>query len=109
MVKQVEAVFEHGVFRPLEPLSLPEHQRVVITIDDRATTVPYNPRKAEMEWLDVHGNEYIGQWVALEGGTLLSHGPRAVAVRDEARSKGSERPLIVHIPEDYGLPSAGLL
>ena len=32
MTKQVDAVYENGVLRPLEPLLLEEHQRVSITI-----------------------------------------------------------------------------
>jgi hypothetical protein len=47
MVKQLEA----------EPLSLPEHQRVTITVTDSPAAAPYNSRKAEMEWLDAHGDE----------------------------------------------------
>ena len=35
MVRQLEAVFEHGVLRPLEPLSLGESQRVRLTLDDQ--------------------------------------------------------------------------
>ena len=35
MVRQLDAVYEHGVLRPLEPLALPEHQRVRLTLDDR--------------------------------------------------------------------------
>jgi predicted DNA-binding antitoxin AbrB/MazE fold protein len=32
MTKQVEAVYENGVLRPLEPLSLDEHQRVIVIV-----------------------------------------------------------------------------
>jgi predicted DNA-binding antitoxin AbrB/MazE fold protein len=32
MVQQVEAVYENGVLRPLEPLNLPDSQRVRITV-----------------------------------------------------------------------------
>jgi predicted DNA-binding antitoxin AbrB/MazE fold protein len=32
MSKQIEAIYENGVLRPLEPLGLDEHQRVTITI-----------------------------------------------------------------------------
>ncbi len=32
--KQVEAVYENGVLRPLEPLPLDEHQRVTLTVYD---------------------------------------------------------------------------
>jgi predicted DNA-binding antitoxin AbrB/MazE fold protein len=34
MVRKVEAVYEHGVLRPLEPLALTESQRVKLTISD---------------------------------------------------------------------------
>lgn len=30
--KKLEAIYEHGVLRPLEPLQLPEHQRVTIVL-----------------------------------------------------------------------------
>ena len=32
MTKQVDAVYENGVLRPLEPLPLDEHQRVTLTV-----------------------------------------------------------------------------
>jgi len=34
MIRNVEAVYEHGVLRPLEPLALTESQRVHITISE---------------------------------------------------------------------------
>ena len=34
MSKQIEAIYENGVLRPLEPLDLDESQRVTITIAD---------------------------------------------------------------------------
>lgn len=33
MPQSIIAVYEHGIFRPLEPLSLPDKQRVRIRID----------------------------------------------------------------------------
>jgi predicted DNA-binding antitoxin AbrB/MazE fold protein len=36
MSKQIEAIYENGVLRPLEPLSLDEHQRVTITITEES-------------------------------------------------------------------------
>jgi len=32
MSRTVEAVYERGVFKPLESLNIPEHQRVVLTV-----------------------------------------------------------------------------
>ena len=37
MRQQVEAVYEHGVLRPLEPISLAEAQHVSLTITDSLT------------------------------------------------------------------------
>jgi predicted DNA-binding antitoxin AbrB/MazE fold protein len=34
MVKQIHAVYENGVFRPLAPVDLEEHQTVRLTISD---------------------------------------------------------------------------
>jgi Protein of unknown function DUF104/Protein of unknown function (DUF1778) len=36
MNMQMEAVYENGVFRPLQPVALVEHQRVIVTLDDGA-------------------------------------------------------------------------
>jgi len=116
MVQQLEAVFEQGVLRPLEPLSLTENQHVLVTISDikapeetSARVEEPSARRDEREWLSIHSSEYRGQWVALQGNVLLSHGPRAQAVLDEARRKGVQRPLLVSIPEDFDLPSVGWL
>ena len=45
MTRQVEAVYESGLLRPLEPLSLREHQRVLVTVSDLPSS--------EREWRDV--------------------------------------------------------
>jgi predicted DNA-binding antitoxin AbrB/MazE fold protein len=108
VIQHLEAVFEDGVLRPLGPLSLPEKQHVMLTITE--VPIPASPKASrlpEQEWLRRHSEEFAGQWVALDGDALLSHGSDAFAVRDEAKSKGVERPLMVHIPEEPNLPSAG--
>jgi predicted DNA-binding antitoxin AbrB/MazE fold protein len=106
MVRELEAVFENGLLRPLEPLSLDENQRVRVTITDLPPVDTIRHRYPEQEWLGAHGREYAGQWVALDGDVLLSHGSDARAVRDEARQKGVHRPLLVHVPEEPDRPSA---
>jgi predicted DNA-binding antitoxin AbrB/MazE fold protein len=35
MTRRLQAIYERGVLRPLEPLLLPEHQRVTVTVTDR--------------------------------------------------------------------------
>ena len=113
MAHRLEAIFEGGILRPLEPLQLPEHQRVTLTINYpipvESVSKDDNRRLAEQEWVGVHGKDYIGQWVALDGGSLIAHGSDAVPVRDQALAKGVVRPFVVRIPHDFGQPSAGWL
>lgn len=40
MDRVLEAIYESGVFKPLAPLDLPEHQRVVVTIHLPPTESP---------------------------------------------------------------------
>jgi len=51
MERTVPAVYEHGVLTPLEPLDLPERQRVIITIHGPA---PENPDEVLAEWQQVY-------------------------------------------------------
>ena len=37
MIRHVEAVYEHGVLRPLEPIALTESQRVTLTVSGLPT------------------------------------------------------------------------
>jgi predicted DNA-binding antitoxin AbrB/MazE fold protein len=36
MVRQVDAIFSHGAFQPLEPLAMPEGTRVHLRIEEEA-------------------------------------------------------------------------
>lgn len=61
-------------------------------------------RMKEMRWL---GNQrelrvsLAGQWVALEGERLLSHGEKLVEVLKEAQSLGVEHPFVICLPESH--------
>lgn len=53
MPETIEAIFEHGVLRPLQPIGLSEGQRVLITLEPEAMT----PAEAEAhlrEWMSVY-------------------------------------------------------
>jgi hypothetical protein len=106
VIQHAEAIFEDGLLRPLEPLSLRDKQHVLLTITDASAPAANSCPMPEQEWLMAHGQEYSGQWVALNGEELLSHGLDARKVRDDARAKGVQTPLMVHIPDEPGLPSA---
>jgi predicted DNA-binding antitoxin AbrB/MazE fold protein len=108
MTRQLEVVYESGVLRPLEPLPFAEQQHLVVTVtDELRPTQPFNARQREREWLHLNGPHYAGQWVAIEGDKLVSHGEDAKAVLQQARAAGVQHPLVMHIPKEPPLPFGG--
>jgi predicted DNA-binding antitoxin AbrB/MazE fold protein len=55
MSTTIETVFENGVFRPLKPIAIREHQRVTIQIDEAGlglNGMPSHPRLEPREYPD---------------------------------------------------------
>lgn len=69
--------------------------------------VPMSDRSQELRWLKEHRQEYMGQWVALDGERLISHGAKAREVFDAARAAGVEVPFIAHLDPPEELPFGG--
>lgn len=106
MTKQVEAVFEQGILRPLEPLPFAEKEHLFLIVSDQPK--PSSERAKERSWLDIHAVEYAGQWVALHEDILLSHGIHSKEVLEMAWSQGVEVPYLIHVPScEPKLPFGG--
>jgi len=73
-----------------------------------ASSAPQPPPDFEREqrWLSEHQREYIGQWVALDGDQLLSHGKDLNRVFDEAQAQGVNASFTAFI-EDPNQPWMG--
>lgn len=55
----------------------------------------------EHQWLEEHGQEYVGQWVALKGNQLISHGSRGKDVHEAAVAAGHPDALLLLVqPKD---------
>lgn len=52
-------------------------------------------RGVESAWVERNRDKYLGQWVALEGDTLIAHGVNAREVYLAARQAGITGPYIV--------------
>ena len=124
MVRQLEAVYEHGVLRPLKPLALTEHQLVRLTLEEQEeqtgkeqttsengnaakVVTPADARREEFQWLATESASYAGQWVALDGNRLVAHGDELAIVSAAARAAGAVRPLLTHIRPEGELPFGG--
>lgn len=59
----------------------------------------YTPkdRTEEHEWLRQYGEKYEGQWVALDGDRLLSHGANLKEVAEEAEQSGINDAFFVRV------------
>lgn len=60
-----------------------------------------------MKWIDEHRAEYLGQWVALVGDHLVSHGPDAREVYLAAKAAGVEVPFVERVRDKETLPFMG--
>jgi hypothetical protein len=54
-----------------------------------------------------HRDECAGQWVALDGDTLVAHGNDGSDVTQRAWEQGVAEPLVVCIPGEPELPFGG--
>jgi len=66
-----------------------------------------NRREIERRWIDEHRDEYLGQWVALEGARLLASGEDARAVYSAARASGVHAPFVMRVEPRDDLPFGG--
>lgn len=68
---------------------------------------PDTERVAEHQWLKEHRAEYAGQWVALKGDRLISHGADAKRVFAQVKAEGVASPFVTYIEGPDDLPFGG--
>lgn len=64
MTQKVEAIYEDGVLKPLQPLALAEHQRVSVTIDELSES-PEDALKAWQQIYEGFSDEEIAELEAI--------------------------------------------
>ena len=63
MHKRLEAIYENGVLRPLEPVDLEEHQRVTVTIEDSGASSDNDTISSSEESINpTNGAELVAYW-----------------------------------------------
>ncbi len=104
------------VLRQLPP---PEREKVRVWIDEENQKniggKPDNEKlkrdeekfRAATNWIGEHREEYDGQWVALDGATLLAHGTDGKKVHATAQSKGVKTPLMHRVSIKETQPFGG--
>lgn len=86
------------VIEQARSLPIDERRKLRDALDyDLRAAPPYRTREPEREWIERHRDEYMNQWVALDGDRLLAHGTDARAVADAARAAGCDTPFVEHV------------
>ena len=91
----------------------PEEQRELREALDRQAESDHQPvngddhRARERRWIDEHRDEYLGQWVALDGERLLASGDDARTVYQAARAAGVHIPYVMRVEPRDELPFGG--
>ena len=86
-----------------EAMKLPPEERIRLrdALDrlesNGDSTPPYKTNEQERNWIDTHREQYLHQWVALDGDRLLAHGLDAKQVCDEAREQGITTPYLEQV------------
>jgi hypothetical protein len=79
----------------------------IVHLEPNVRRIPPIDISREKQWLKEHRHEYLGQWVALDGARLISHGTNARDVSEAARADGVKTPFLAHIDPEEELPFGG--
>ena len=60
--------------------------------------IPEPDPALNMLWIEEHGAEYAGRWVALDGDRLIAFGQTEGEVAIAARNDGAYLPLVIYLP-----------
>lgn len=80
-----------------------EKRRLRQVLDQDLENQPLEPSyqtyEREHAWVEAHRDEYLGQWVAVDGNKLVAHGTNPRQVYLAAREAGIEVPYVVRVHE----------
>jgi predicted DNA-binding antitoxin AbrB/MazE fold protein len=64
MIHNIDAIYDHGVFRPVQPLALPEGARVHLRVEEQNGKRSATSADGEYEsWLDGLAGRWQGEFV----------------------------------------------
>jgi hypothetical protein len=66
-----------------------------------------NRSAKSVRWLHENRENYLGQWVALDGDRLIANGPTAKEVYSKAKAKGVVIPFVELVTDQEPVPSTG--
>lgn len=90
------------IIKSIEQLPVAEQERIRRWLEDKGaltgeghdSQAHANRSAKSLRWLDENREEYLGQWVALDGDSLIASGSTAKEVYYKARAEGIQIPFV---------------
>jgi hypothetical protein len=109
------------ILKAVKQLPIPEQEQLRAILNDQSIdSLRPTPSKRvppitakidysnELQWLAQHGQEYAGEWVAIDGNRLIAHGRNAREVFAAARSSGVPLPMVTQVDDPDAPPFVGV-
>ncbi len=103
------------IIKSIEQLPASERERIRRWLDEKGTpngegnaSQAHADRSARsLKWLHENREEYVGQWVALDGDRLIASGSTASEVYSKAKAEGVEIPFVELVTNPQPVPFTG--
>jgi hypothetical protein len=103
------------IIRSIEQLPPTEQERIRRWLDEKglsngegdASQANANRSAESLKWLDENRDQYLGQWVALDGPRLIASGSTAQEVYAKAKAEGVEIPFVELVTDKESVPFTG--
>jgi hypothetical protein len=103
------------IIKSIEQLPAAEQEKIRRWLEDKGATngerhdsqAHANRSAKSLRWLHENREEYLGQWVALDGDRLIASGPTAKEVYSNAKAEGVEIPFVELVTEQEPGPFTG--
>ncbi len=76
--------------------------------DNLKKSVNEEMQRRQLEWLKANREKYAGQYVALDGETLVGQGATIKEAKKQAKQNGAENPFLIRVFSEETIVSAGL-
>jgi hypothetical protein len=103
------------IIESIAQLPAAEQEKIRRWLEEKGTTnregqrsqTHTNRSAKSLRWLHENRQKYSGQWVALNGDSLIASGPTAKEVYSKAKAEGVEIPFVELVTDPELVPSTG--
>lgn len=102
------------VIKSIRQLPLPEQEKVRQWLEEKSQPnisedwqIKAAGSAKSLRWLNENRQQYLGQWIALDGDRLIANGQSAKEVYAKAKAEGVKIPFVELVTEEENTPFSG--